>query len=527
MLSLLLLWTTHLQGFVSVSETANLPQENCSWGFTLGDYDADGDPDVYMHSHIQGLAERDEGLIIRSHLLRNEGEMRFTDVTEEAGLDLYNQDPHHASFRDYDQDGDLDLYVQMGTPKDHGRCMSQLWEQQEGGRFTEVAEARGLQGVGFRGRGASWADMDLDGDLDLYGPGPLASESGHKVGLGAALYRNNGEGPFTELGEEAGVGRYDIGGFQSAFGDFDGDRRPDLVVTWPLTLYWNLGDEVFVDITASVGLPTDLMARSATWIDYDQDGDLDLLATVNNIDPLPEGGKPGLRLYHNENATFTDVTELVGLDARVLARGATWGDVDNDGDLDLFVSELTRYRPDRLFIQGPDRRFTEQSEAFGLGATHAPGRSDAAFADFDGDGRLDLLIAQGAGGCYDTHGAPDLYRNTLPAGGYLQVGLQGVRSNRDALGAVVLVKTPKRLLVQYHLGPQHYLSQDHLPLHFGVADDSEISWVEVHWPNGGRERFPGPAVNSRVRLVEGQGTAWPTPAAADTGDETMLETDTP
>ena len=496
-------------GFTSYADVARLPQENCSWGFTLGDYDADGDPDVYMHSHIQGLAEQ-KGILVRSHLLRNEGGMQFRDVTTSSGMDSYNQDPHHASFTDFDNDGDLDLYVQMGTPKAHGTCYSELWEQQADGRFLDVATTRDARGIGFRGRGATWADIDLDGDLDVYGPGPLASETGNKVGRGSLLFRNDGPGPFAEIGEQAGVGRYDVGGYQAAFGDFDGDMLPDLVATWPLAVYRNLGGGHFEELGPESGFPIGADARSAIWEDFDQDGDLDLLVTVNNTDDSPAGAQPGLLLLRNDGGHFEDITAALGLDVDVVARGATFGDVDNDGDLDLFVSEMTRYRPDRLFLQGPDGRFTDEAVTLGLGATHAPGRSDAAFADFDGDGRLDLLVAQGAGGCYQNHGAPDIFHNDLAGTGhYLEVALQGTTSNRDALGAVVTLTAGEAQWSRHHLGPQHYLSQDRLPLHFGLGAHQQLDSLVVRWPSGRTESFTVEGVDRRVKLVEGQGREVP------------------
>lgn len=284
-----------------------------SWG----DFDADGDPD--LHAGVSG----DPDDPARNLLYRNDGGGRFTEVAEEVGMMLPGADSRQANWIDYDNDGDLDLHSAQ-------RASRNRLFRNEGGRFTEVAEAVGLDDP-RRTVGSCWFDMDQDGDLDLF----LANQEADKD----AFYRNDGN-TFTDIAPQLGMHHPERtvaeGGVGCSVGDFDNDGLLDLfVATYGTTLlYRNLGDGRYREVAAEAGVQRHLHAVGASWGDVDNDGRLDLY--VSAYDPSDDWRARG-HLFMNRAGHFADA---LAADSALHAsdHGAQWADIDRDGDLDLSLT---------------------------------------------------------------------------------------------------------------------------------------------------------------------------------------------
>jgi hypothetical protein len=284
-------------------------------GLAWGDFDGDGDPDLYA-----GVSHA-EGATARNLVFRNEGGARFTEVAEAVGLVLLDADSRQASWIDYDRDGDLDLFSAQRSSR------NRLFRN-DGGRFTDVSEATGLDDP-RRTVGACWFDMDEDGDLDVF----LANQEGDKD----ALYRND-DGTFRDVAPRLGMHQPDRtiaeGGVGCAVGDYDNDGRLDLfVATYGDTLlYRNLGGGRFAEVAAEAGLRRRLHAVGAAWGDVDNDGWLDLYVSAY-VDTRSQG-----MLLMNRGGRFVDAPGAAG-PLRAADHGVQWADVDGDGDLDLSLTE--------------------------------------------------------------------------------------------------------------------------------------------------------------------------------------------
>ncbi|MDP7235833.1 MAG: VCBS repeat-containing protein, partial [Candidatus Latescibacteria bacterium] len=253
--------------------------------------------------------------------------------------------------------------------------------------FTDIAASVGVADAG-PGRGVAWGDADQDGDLDLY----LA-----RSGETNRLYRNNGNGTFTDVGGAAGVDNNDEGR-SVAWGDYDNDGHLDLYLVndGPNRLFRNQGDGTFEEISSAAGVSDSGKGQAVAWGDYDNDGDLDLYVS-NGRGGIGLGGAPS-RLYRNNgNGTFTDVAGSARVDDDGDGRGVAWADYDNDGDLDLYLAnsgpDMARLEPDVVFHNNGDGTFSEVTELIGvdnLGKGHG-----VTFADYDGDGDVDVVMALG------------------------------------------------------------------------------------------------------------------------------------
>ncbi|MCK5381105.1 MAG: VCBS repeat-containing protein [Candidatus Latescibacteria bacterium] len=360
--------------FEDVTEAAGVGNVLYGTGLAWGDYDGDGDPDLYVCNWGGGGAN--------NALYRNNGDGTFTDVASEAGVlrSIKNQTTS-AAWGDYDGDGNLDLYVTDWEGQDW------LYRNNGDGTFSNEAEVN----VHSQGNemAVMWGDYDGDGDLDLY----LC-----KFYFDNALYRNNGDGTFTDVAPAAGVA--DKRDSEDAtWVDTDGDEDLDLYVInreQENTLYRNQGDGTFEEVSCEAGVRNREIGKAGRWADYDGDGDLDLfLANIGaNV------------LYRNENGTFTDVASQAGVrDTKPgwVSYDVAWGDYDGDGDPDLYVASGADSRGGEinfLYSNNGDGTFSVASGQMPA----APDFSTAcAWADYDGDGDLDLYVVN--------YGRNVLYRN--------------------------------------------------------------------------------------------------------------------
>jgi enediyne biosynthesis protein E4 len=510
--------------------------EEMGSGVALFDYDGDGDLDVFL---VQGKvlepgAKPRAGTQAGSRLFRNDLAMapdgrpslHFTDVTARAGvgLDAYGMG---AAVGDYDNDGDLDLFVTTFGP-------DTMYRNNGNGTFTDVTKEAAVSDP-LWSTSATFFDYDRDGDLDLFVANYLdftiAGNKSCTDPLGAPdycgprvyrpvpdrLYRNEGNGRFTNVTEAAGISKADGAGLGVVAADYNGDGWLDLYVAndaTPNQLWINRHDGTFVDegllsgtALNAAGNPEGSMGIASG--DFDRDGDEDLFIT--NI-----SGETFV-LYRNDGATgFEDVRVPTGLAAPTASStgfGTEWLDYDNDGWLDLFVAnggvnviESQRGQPspfrmkNQLFHNTGNGRFVETSALAGPAFERAEIGRGAAFGDVDNDGDTDIVVT--------TNGGPVrlLLNQTGKQNHWLQVSLEQSPQNRFGVGARVGVERAgsPTLWRRVH-SDGSYLAASDLRVQFGLGSDARITAVVVQWPDSASERWTDVRPDQRVTLRRGTG----------------------
>ena len=507
-------------------------------GVAIIDYDRDGWPDIFLvnGTELPGAAkpgaEKHGATPPSNHLLRNNHDGTFTDVTVQAGL-VSSGWGQGVCVGDYDNDGFDDLYV---TGYGKGR----LFHNQGNGTFREVAEQAGVAGTGKEwGTGCAFVDYDRDGRLDLIvanyvhfdlatTPAPGADAGclwkGAAVmcgprGLPSApnlLYHNEGGGRFRDVSKASGiektVGHYC---FSVTTLDYNEDGWPDIYVacdSTPSILYRNNHDGTFTDVAAEVGTALNEDGREqagmgSTAADYDGDGHIDLFKTNFSDDTAI--------LYRNHgDGTFTDETYAAGLgiNSDALGWGAMFADIDNDGYPDLLVVNGHVYpevdsaklgaaykEPRFLYWNQGNGRFRDVSKSSGPGMTEPMSGRGLAIADLWNDGRLEAVVN-------NLSDRPLLLVNQAKnSNHWLGIKLSGTQSNRSAIGARVVVRGSRRSWVDEVRSGSSYNSSSDLRLHFGLGGETHIASATVTWPNGKHESFSIAAVDRIVTLTEGTG----------------------
>jgi hypothetical protein len=495
-------------------------------GVTIFDYDNDGRMDIFLPNGAN-LKDPSAG---HSALYHNLGNLRFEDVTQKAGLEKAGW-AQGACAGDFDNDGKRDLLVTYWG-------QSTLFRN-NGGTFSDITEQAGLKSATVRwDTGCTFFDYDLDGELDLAitgyvdfdikkvpapGAGGYCQWKGMPVmcgprGLPAGrnyLFHNEGSGRFQDVSAKSKIGEpANCYGFTALASDFDNDGYPDIYVacdSTPSLLYLNKKNGVFEEsgILTGVALNEDGQEQAGMGVavaDYDLDGLFDLIKT-NFSDDTPN-------LYHNNgDGTFTDNVYLsgLGIHTQFLGWGVHFLDADHDGLKDVLIINghvypevdkanlSTTYRQQRLFYWNVGKgRFVELSEKAGPGITEAWSSRGSAQADLDNDGSIEVVI--------NNMGArPSLLKNSAPKKNWLLTSLAGTQCNRDAIGARVFVHTAAGPLAGEVHGGSGYLSQNDPRQHFGLGDNTRYERIEVQWPGGKREVFPGGEANRIVVLKQGDG----------------------
>ena len=427
--------------FSDVTEEAGVGDAGYGMGAAVGDYDNDGDVDLYVTNYGANL------------LYRNNGDGTFSDVTEGMGVGDIRWGTN-AAFVDYDLDGDLDLYVanylffdlnnpikcRQGTaraycgPTAYPGQSGVLYRNEGKGPFRDVTREAGLFTGAGRQLGAVFGDLDNDGDPDLF----VANDKTPNF-----LFWNNGDGTFRESGLMAGVAYNEDGEAESAMGadlgDYDNDGYTDIAVAtfqWLAnTLYHNDGDGFFTDVTFNAHLGEESLAylgMTIAFLDYDNDGHQDLFLAnghldknVKEYDARAEYAQRNQLFRNNGDGTFREVTEGAGPGFRIarVSHGAAFGDYDNDGDIDIFVS--------------------------------------------------------------NSNGQPcSLLRNDGGKGHWLMIRPVGVKSNRDGIGARITVTAGDLMQHKEVRSSYGYLGANDLRMHFGLGDRERADEVRIRWPSG-------------------------------------------
>jgi hypothetical protein len=456
--------------FTDVTVKAGLFGSGWAQGVCVGDYNNDGFEDLFLTYYGQ------------NRLYRNNGDGTFTDVTAKAGL-LHPTTRYSTgcTFLDYNRDGLLDLFVS---------------------NYLEIDLANAPK------PSLAVPNCNFQGVATMCGPLGLPKAQNY-------LYRNNGDGSFTDVSQESGVA-----GFTGSYGltaisiDADEDGWPDIFVTCdstPSLLLMNNHDGTFREeaLFRGIALSSDGRQMGGMGVcagDYNLDGHTDLVKTHYY--------NQAAGLYRNDGkGNFDDVTIEAGLnrETRFVCFGAGLVDFDNDGYLDILLSTGSVYpEVDRLFPNYPARspRILFRNQGNGvfveMGAEAGPGISarhtgrGAAFGDFDNDGDMDVLIM-------NVNEPPSLLRNDAPAGNrWIKIRLEGTKSNRSAIGARVLARYGGKVQAQEVLSASSFLSANDPRLHFGLGA-ATIADIEIHWPLGAVEKFPGLAAGQLVTIREGQG----------------------
>jgi hypothetical protein len=518
------------------TETNKYLLETTGCGVAVLDYDDDGWLDVFVVNGtvLEGFPR---GNAPTNHLYRNQHDGTFRDVTAAAGL-AQSGWGQGACAGDYDNDGHDDLFVTYWG-------QNHLYRNRGNGTFEDVTVSAGLGNAKPRwGAGCAFLDFDRDGRLDVFAANyidfDLASapvpESGlcRYKGLPVAcgppglpggknvLYRNTGKGTFEDVSERAGItrasGTYGLG---VSTLDFNDDGWVDLYVandSNPSALYLNNRDGTFKDIGVSAGCAYSQDGKPQAGMgvaagDYDRNGTIDLFKTNFAGDTSTLYANDGKGLC--EDRTFA---AGIGLNTRWLGWGVSFVDLDNDGWLDLFLvnghvyPEVERLKTEGTYKQRKvvyrnlgNGRFEDVSMRLGEPVTTPAAGRGAAFADFDNDGDIDVVVN-------NMNAPPDLFRLDLRAGAHwTTIKLVGTRSNRSAIGARVRLFAADGVQVQEVRGGGSYYSQNDPRVHFGLGQTARIDRVEIRWPNGRAEQWKEVAIDRIVTLEEGTGAEVPSP----------------
>jgi len=490
------------------SQGMSINREEFGPGVCVADFNSDGWQDIYF---VNGRDLYSRGLSARNALYRNSGDGAFIDITEQAGVPGTGYGLG-CVWGDYDNDGFPDLFVTQ-----YGRNV--LYHNNGNGTFTDVTDKAGVAGLEsgtLFHSGAVFFDYDRDGYLDLYvggyvaldpdGPrycnlGKLRSSCPPRAYRGSAnaLYHNNRDGTFTNVTASAGVFQPHGKNLAVGVSDYDNDGWPDLFVAndgLEANLYHNQHDGTFKEVAVGSGMAYSenggLMAAMCISLgDYDNDGWLDLY-----ISDFQESSD---HLWHNDGrGYFEEVSRQAGIAAptrNVLGFGGGFFDYDNDGWLDLFVANGhvypeveeaypgTRYKQvNSLFHNEGNGKFSEATGLAGLRAEVPRAGRGAAFADFNNDGFVDVVVANNGD-------PPSLLRNSGNSHHFLNFKLVGRTSNRDAIGARIRVVAGNQTQTREVQGGGSYLSQGDLRANFGLRRLMLAQSVEIRWPSGESETF--------------------------------------
>ncbi len=482
-----------IKRFGDVAPRLGLDVVGLSGGAIMEDFDGDGYLDIVASSW---------GLRDQIHYFRNRGDGTFADNTREAGL-VGIVGGLNARLADYDNNGYADVLVLRGAwlgPL--GRYPNSLLRNQGGGRFIDATQEAGLL-TWHPTQAATWGDFDNDGWVDLFVGNESIGAEIHRC----ELFRNNGDGSFADVAREAGVA---VVGYVKgvAWGDYNNDGRLDLYVSRLAQketnlLYRNEGEDAsgrwrFADVSAEAGVPGPAHSFPTWFWDYDNDGWQDIFVAgfkagaadvAADYLGLPHRGEHPCLYRNNGDGTFADVTREVQLDKPLLAMGCNFGDLDNDGYPDCYIGTgdpgLASLMPNRMFRNAEGQIFQDVTTSGGFG--HLQKGHGVAFGDLDHDGDQDVFAVMG--GAFSGDVAPNvLFENPGHGNHWIKLRLEGVRSNRGAIGARIKVSLNtanggREVYATVTSGSSFGASS--LQQEIGLGQAISIRAIEVVWPASG------------------------------------------
>ena len=501
-----------IERFEDVAPQLGVDTMNLCGGAIVDDFDGDGKLDIVTSTYDPRGPLR---------YFRRQASGQFRDDSAVSGLEM-QLGGLNCIAADYDNDGDNDILVLRGAwLLDDGQIRNSLLRNNGDRTFTDVTGQAGLAEPARPTQAAVWGDFDNDGDLDLYiGNESRLRENSRAGDYPSQLFQNNGDGTFTDIARRAGVtnDRYAKG---VTAGDYDNDGDLDLYVSnaGKNRLYRNNADGTFTDVADQLGVAEPVGASFASWFfDYDNDGDLDLFVaaydcTLADIVADYRGQQQtgvSPRLYRNDGQSgFTDVAAAVGLDHPYLPMGANFGDLDNDGFLDIYLATgRPNYKmlvPNVMLRNDGGKRFQNVTTSGGFG--HLQKGHGVAFADIDNDGDQDIYHQ--LGGFYPG----DQYRNVLfknPGHGnrFLIVKLVGTQSNRNGVGARirVTVNTPQgKQTLHRAVGSVSSFGGSPLRQEIGLGIADSIERIEIDWPGSATTQVLREVpLDGMIRVTEGR-----------------------
>jgi hypothetical protein len=498
--------------------------ETMAGGVAVFDYDRDGRPDIFFVNGAPIDTLTKDAPKYWNRLFHNNGDGTFTDVTEKAGLKGTGFDVGVA-IGDYDNDGYDDIFVA-------GVYRNTLYHNNRDGTFTDVTEKAGLRRPDDQygplwSVAAAWVDVDNDGLLDLFvvnyfswdgakeppckykGKPEYCHPKFYKA-LPSQLFHNNGNGTFTDISDQAGIRTHPGKGMSACVADYDDDGLPDIFVTNDKLfnfLYHNKGNNRFEEVgfEAGVALPEHgnlISGMGCDFRDLNNDGIPDIVLTALRAETFPiyQGGKDGL---------FEEVTTRTGMTALsnpMSGYGVNIADFDDDGLKDIFVargdvvspnmSDTTHVEQTNTVFRNLGGKWDALTEEAGFGALPPKRHRGSAVADFNGDGKLDLVVT--------ALSAPaEIWINDSPGKNHwIDLALEGTRSNRDGIGARIKVTAGGKTQYNHMTSASSYASSSLVPVHFGLGDAPEADEIEIRWPSGTVQTLKNVEADKVVHLKE-------------------------
>ncbi len=500
--------------------------ETMTGGVAVIDYDNDGWMDIYFVNGAKLPDMKKSSPQFWNRLYRNNRDGTFSDVTEKAGV-AGEGFSMGVAVADFDNDGDQDLFVA-------GVNHNILFRNDGKGRFDDVTTKAGLSNTRLWSVAAAWLDYDNDGDLDLFvanyckwspeiDPYCGAMKEGWRTycfpdkyeGLPNQLFRNNGDWTFTDVSSPSGVGKHIGKGMGVAIADYDDDGFVDVFVandTLPNFLFRNNGRGGFEEVGLAAGVAVNDSGRPVSSMgvdfrDYDNDGLPDLIVSALEGETYP--------LFKNlGKGFFGDATWPSGLGAETVKRSG-WSlglfDFNNDGFKDLFTvnahvndnielyNQQTYRQPNSVFVNTGGGAFLDASREAGAEFQIKRAHRGCAFADFDNDGRVDVVTTS-------LNEPVELFRNeSAGENHWLAIRLVGVKSNRDGIGAKIkIVTADDKSLFNHVTTSVGYASSSDVRAHFGLGRERTVKEIEIRWPSGALQRLKEVAVDRMLTVTEDQ-----------------------
>ncbi len=493
--------------FPNVAMKLKLDTFNLAGGAIIDDFDGDGDLDIVTSTWDSSGP---------MHLFINNADGTFSDNTQQAGLEglLGGLNLLQA---DYDNDGNTDILVLRGAwAGKYGQDPNSLLRNRGDGTFEDVTFDAGLADVSYPTQTADWADYDNDGDLDLF----IGNESDNKFQAPWQLFQNQGDHTFRDVASEAGVKGYAFTKGVS-WGDYDGDRFPDLYVSNYLDanrLFRNRGDGTFEDVTTRLGVANPKNSFPVWFWDYNNDGALDLFVSsyeghlvhqaAYSLGIPPRYEKACLYEGDGEGG-FREVAEERGLGGPMQPMGSNFGDLDNDGYLDFYLGtgdpSYASIVPNLMFLNQAGKKFADVSAVGGF--AHLQKGHGIAFADLDNDGDLDVF--EEMGGAFPGDAFSDaLYENPGMGNNWMGVQLVGQQSNRSAIGARIRVQIEEDGVtrsIYRHVNSGGSFGANPFRQTVGLGKAESAKLLEVFWPRTGKTQIlKNPPSAQVIEIVEGK-----------------------